>query len=667
MRNPRSLLVVGLAIFIAAGACVGGSMTVAQRFAAVHNVLGPAGFAQLGPISEGELAQGQAADIPLPLTARQCYSITAFGGPGVWDINAELLDGDGVPLASDGSRSPQASLHYCAERSGRHMLRVTVASGAGDYAVGVWSAGGGASAFSGTGGGGGGGPCDAPATLALGGSARGSTQGGSDNIVPACVNPGDSQAPDAVYQVTVEQRGMLRVELQSQFDGVVSLLSECVGDPGAAIVCNDDLVEGDTSRSGFEATVEPGTYFVVVDGYGAEAGTYSLSTDFSVLRDIAEVCAELPVLTPGVEIEGTTVGQGDDFRTNQECAAGSRAPDVAYQLVIERTSRVRLHLQSDYDGVLALRRDCAQESSELACNDDFGEGDEARRASQIVTQLEPGTYTVIVDGYEGEEGTFRLTGSVAAVGESSAANDVCARAATLAPDQDAAVDTFVAADDYRGSCITEPGAPDVVYQVTVDERSLLSASATGGDMPDPVLYLQRTCGDADSEIACGTRQVSSVLTPGTYFLVVDGARRDTVGSTNLRYELVDIGPLDAVCSDAPVLAAGETTRSTTTGTSRFEASCGEGARGPERIFSLRVRERSRVEISVEAEFDSVLYVRRDCVDPGTTVDCNDDAGDSNHSALDLELEPGTYYVFVDGYGEGGESGPFTIRAEVTPR
>ena len=65
MRISRSLLVVGLGIVAAAGACVGGSMSISQRFASVHNVLAPVGFGQLGPISEGELAQGESAPTTL--------------------------------------------------------------------------------------------------------------------------------------------------------------------------------------------------------------------------------------------------------------------------------------------------------------------------------------------------------------------------------------------------------------------------------------------------------------------------------------------------------------------------------------------------------------------------------------------------------------------------
>ncbi len=386
-----------------------------------------------------------------------------------------------------------------------------------------------------------------------------------------------------------------------------------------------------------------------------------------MLRDPAEVCAELTPLVPGEEVSGSTVGQGDDFRTDQECTGGSRAPDVGYRLEITEPSRVRVTLASDYDGALAIRADCERESSVLACNDDFGEGEQGRRRSQVVAQLDPGTYTVIVDGYEGEQGSYRLTATVAPVGRATAPNDTCAGAATLRPDQDGEVDTFFAADDYRGSCAAQPGAPDVVFQLEVPSRSLLTATAGGGDLTDPVLYLQGTCGESSSEQACGTRTLTRVVPAGTYYLVVDGGRADAMGSTTVRYELSDIGPLEAVCSDAPLLAAGETVRGRTSGRSRFAAACGEGAGGPEAVYQLRVREASRVELSLEAEFDSVLHVRRDCVDPGTAVDCNDDAGDSNHSLLDLQLDPGTYYVFVDGYGSGNEAGSFTLRTEVTPR
>jgi hypothetical protein len=42
--------------------------------------------------------------------------------------------------------------------------------------------------------------------------------------------------------------------------------------------------------------------------------------------------------------------------------------------------------------------------------------------------------------------------------------------------------------------------------------------------------------------------------------------------------------------------------------------------------------------------------------------CNDDFGDTRHSRLELDLPPGTYVVFVDGYGS--QSGSYTLIANV---
>ena len=50
--------------------------------------------------------------------------------------------------------------------------------------------------------------------------------------------------------------------------------------------------------------------------------------------------------------------------------------------------------------------------------------------------------------------------------------------------------------------------------------------------------------------------------------------------------------------------------------------------------------------------DTILYVRSECPDSGTLVDCNDDIARMNtHSSLEMrDLTMGTYYVFVETYG-----------------
>ena len=82
------------------------------------------------------------------------------------------------------------------------------------------------------------------------------------------------------------------------------------------------------------------------------------------------------------------------------------------------------------------------------------------------------------------------------------------------------------------------------------------------------------------------------------------------------------------------------------------------------MYELDVSRRERVTIEVEARFDSVLYIRKeDCNDPNAEVDCNDDGPDRTHSRIERVLEPGKYFVFVDGYGQ--ESGTFKMKVSTS--
>ena len=57
------------------------------RFVAVHNALAAMGLAQVGPIHEGSLAEGQEARVSLDLPSG-CTTVVAFGGEGVRDVDA---------------------------------------------------------------------------------------------------------------------------------------------------------------------------------------------------------------------------------------------------------------------------------------------------------------------------------------------------------------------------------------------------------------------------------------------------------------------------------------------------------------------------------------------------------------------------------------------------
>jgi hypothetical protein len=92
------------------------------------------------------------------------------------------------------------------------------------------------------------------------------------------------------------------------------------------------------------------------------------------------------------------------------------------------------------------------------------------------------------------------------------------------------------------------------------------------------------------------------------------------------------------------------------------SSDGCGGSGGEVAYTFAVTRPSSLVISTdfpETEFDTVIYVRSSCGNEDTELGCNDDAADaiSNGSTLVLErVEPGEYYVIVDGQfqGAGGQ-------------
>src|ERR1700734_2645796 len=102
------------------------------RFMAVHNALAAMGLAQVGPIQQGVLGEGQTVRVTLDLPAG-CVTVAAIGGAGVRDIDATLLDAQQTPLAHDTTTEPQAVLRPCLESAGTYVLAVKAAAGAGPW------------------------------------------------------------------------------------------------------------------------------------------------------------------------------------------------------------------------------------------------------------------------------------------------------------------------------------------------------------------------------------------------------------------------------------------------------------------------------------------------------------------------------------------------------
>jgi hypothetical protein len=136
-------------------------------------------------------------------------------------------------------------------------------------------------------------------------------------------------------------------------------------------------------------------------------------------------------------------------------------------------------------------------------------------------------------------------------------------------------------------------------------------------------------------------------------------------------DVVVDAPADAACASCDqdatfILLPGKRVSGNTTGRSnREQGSCG-GGDAPEAIFKIALSVTSDVFITTHGTgFNTVLYLRRDnCC--GEEVACNDDKDGRTTSVIaQRALEPGTYYIYVDG-ATAADVGAFSLDVYATP-
>ena len=161
-------------------------------------------------------------------------------------------------------------------------------------------------------------------------------------------------------------------------------------------------------------------------------------------------------------------------------------------------------------------------------------------------------------------------------------------------------------------------------------------------------------------------RLDTVLQPGQYVLVFDGANATSFGSLQATVELTDLVEVDRLCRSAPMLQPGRTVNGVTRGErDHFQATCADGATSGDRVYRVRVQRRSRVRVDMTSDFDGALHMRRDCADPSSELACNDDHDNNNRrSRVEATVDPGTYFVIVDGYSNGNE-GSFSLEVDVS--
>lgn len=664
---PRSRIAAcaALVLAVACASTRAGVGPLDPRFLAVHNALAAMGLAQVGPIHQGALAQGHEARIPLDL-APGCTTVVVLADEGVQDIDASLLDAQGRPVAHDTTDEPEAVLRWCVEATESDVLVLTARAGNGTWVAATWqggAAGAGLAAAAASGASGSkeaDGTCASPIPLAAG-TVSGSTTRGEHENAGSC---GPSDSRELVYELDLTQRERVTIEVEARFDSVLYVRKDDCNDANAEVDCSDDAP--DRSHSRIERVLDPGRYFVLVDGYGHDAGAFKMTVALSDVLALSDVCRRAPLLALGAPVSGTTAGMGNDAEAS--CPGGAEGADAPWRVELASRARLRVVEHSDeMTPVVHVRHSCADPQSEIACGEGGASGD-----AVVAGVFEAGTYTVFADAHDPDAaGRYSLAAEVGPPAGSGTAGDGCGDAVLLGSPSTVSGDTFAARDDVAASC-GGSGAADVVYRLEVAKRSRFAAALTTEEAPH-VLALGRRCADRSGEIACG-RRLDAVLAPGTYFVAVDGASEDALGRFAFQWSLQDLTVQAGACATAAPLVDGASVAGTTVGgADKFAASCvasDDAASGPDRIYKLALQGRAHVHVALSApSFDAVLALRKSCADgaggPRTAeVACASDASDASQPiAIDRTLDAGTYWVVVDGQTPN-DQGPFTLEYRV---
>ncbi len=652
------------------------SGAVHPRFSAVHNTMVALGLNQLGHLSEGSLSEGGTVNLPVELEAR-CYTFVALGGDGARDVDLSLLDANASRVAGDSTRDAQAAVHHCVRTRGRYTLALRMASGGGSYMVGTWqggapsSGGGRAEPTTGT--------CASPIALQLGQTVTGNTSEHPSRATGQCLRgegpegvededgPQAAGAPEVVYALSLERRQQVTIALETtgNFDGAVYVRAANCESAAAEVACNDD--EGDTNHSRIVQALDPGQYYVFVDGFGRSRGSYSLTVSAADVPSPAEVCQNAAALAPNTPVTGQITGQDLNVFTAR-CGNNARGGERVYRLEVPQESRVQLHEESDFDAVLHMRRACGDPATEVECNDDAEDTQHAR----INSVVPAGTYYVFADTYRpGNGGSYTVQADLVPVAGGNTQGDTCTDAAQLTPGTPVEGNTFPAHDDVQSPCGAASEGYDVVYRLNVTTRSRVKLWFEQSDLGNQgTITVTRDCARV-GQATCRPGAVGEnnaydeVLAPGTYYVIVDSAAPRRFGRFRLNSRVEDPAATERLCRTAPVLVSGRSVSgSTAGGTDRFQATCAGNARSPENLYRLVLARQSRVRLALSAQYDAALHLRQSCLQQSTERACNDDSTDPQHSLIETTLPAGTYTVFVDGYG-ANNSGSYTLETQIS--
>jgi hypothetical protein len=368
------------------------------------------------------------------------------------------------------------------------------------------------------------------------------------------------------------------------------------------------------------------------------------------------------------------------------CTSFGAGSDHIYPLTVDARTTLQFTAAATMgttpNPTLSLRRACALETTELACDTDSGIGN----AASFRVTLEPGTYFLVADEFATSStfapgGAYTLTVSAPTL----APNASCAMATPWMAGTMAAGNTNTGGTADRSCNTTTATGPEVFFRYTLpgNTRSVITAAPLGMPPWRAYLRLRDDCANTACS-AVGTSPgdgLNTTLTlenragaPRTYLLSVGSYELGTGGAFTLSDALTMLPPvpMNAVCDSAPMLPPlailpGETTAGTIETRSTFSCQTVGGSGGTLAYYSINVPAGRTVAVTVtpEATFDPAIRLFVGC----TPTTCG--AYRNSFSTGQVERASYTNSTMMDqtviiavGGTVTGSTGTFELRAQL---
>ena len=534
-------------------------------------------------------------------------------------------------------------------------------------------------------------------------------------------------APDKLYQFTLGTPKSVFVNLcGANFDSVVYVRTD-PNDPSTTVALDDDseYCHG-TSSSLVTGTLQAGTYYVIVDGFGpGDFGHFNLS-----VTSFYPLCALTPTSTP--VLNGQTNNMADDTYFSNPVTLGS----IASGHDLAGTGTVNYYNNHVNTWQFTAATDGAPYTVSLDCFDDgtgkarmgfdlyqvifnsfdsiysyqmMASSSDGDPLDQVTQNLPAGQYVVAVYAIDAQapSGDYHL---VIQAGAAPTATPAMTATSTPVvpnkyPDITSYIDTGnpVTGDttglpDHYSQPVTESGegyfiryygqgAPDVVYQFTLSNPKSLQINSCASQFATAI-YLRTNPDDPNSTVAFGNYNnacekanfVTGTLKPGTYYLILDGSAGYAYGSYSFTMStfkpICAVVPTPLTTPVGNISPSGDNTyfsKPTYLGT----VSNGTGVIG---TGTLNYYFNNTETWHFKAGTDGGTYsISLDCFDDGTNqVLLNFYLYDSNHNQIAnpsnngapeqvfTALKAGDYYVSVSVPNDGYPSGDYHLIVQGGP-